>query len=42
MLELERGATVGDNPEGCQGTEGDLHDEISSDRPHTQTEMLAT
>ena len=36
-----RGATVGGNPEGCQGTKGDLHVEISSDSYHVLMETLA-
>ena len=27
-------------PEGCQGTEGDLHVRVPSDSPHFRMEML--
>ena len=37
-LKPERGATVGGNPKGCQGTECDLHVEVPSDRPHARIE----
>ena len=40
-LRPEREATVGSNPEGCQGIEGDLHVEISSDNHHVRMETLA-
>ena len=36
--EFGRGATVDGDPKACQGTEGNLHDEASSDRPHAQGE----
>ncbi|GFY93893.1 hypothetical protein Acr_09g0003390 [Actinidia rufa] len=32
---------VDGNPKGCQGTEGDLHDRVPSDKPHNQMETSA-
>ena len=40
-LELRQEATADDNPNGCQGPEGDLHVEVSSDNPHTQRKTSA-
>ena len=40
-LKSRRRATVGDNPERCQGTEGDLYAKVSSDSPHVLMETSA-
>ena len=37
---LGLGTTVGGNPKEYQRIEGNLHSEVSSDRPHAQDEML--
>ncbi|GFY99384.1 hypothetical protein Acr_13g0007850 [Actinidia rufa] len=41
VLRLGCGATVDDNLEGCQETEGDLHVRVTLDRPHTRMETSA-
>ena len=39
-LKFGQGATVDGAPEARQGTEGNLHDEVSSDNPHAWIKTL--